>query len=143
MVKKPLARMASQNSNLPPAFLKQGTPSVGPAGFLCPPNSSPAVSSLQGGGTVSSSGHPEGQLGRARAVHTTGFPSAHLRLASRGPRPHVIPGVLFSMHHPGKLGASGERLEEAGSDVEFLLEGQELWLPKFSAGQQESIFLSP
>ena len=31
------------------------------------------------------------------------------------------------------------KAEEAGSDIEFLLEGQELWHPKFSAEQQRTV----
>lgn len=131
MVKKSLARMTSQNSNLPPAFLKQGTPSVGHASFLRSPCSTPAASSLQGEGTVSSSEHPKGQLGRAQGVHTTGLPSAHLQLALRGPRPQVIPGALFSTHHPGKLGASGERLKRLGQMWNFSWKDRSCGTPGF------------
>lgn len=74
---------------------------------------------------------PQGLARRAWGVHTTGPPSAHLRLASRGPRPHVIPGVLFSTHHPGKVGASGGRLTRLGQTWNFSWKDRSCGTPCF------------
>ena len=132
VVKKSLARMTSQNSNLPPVFLKQDTPSVGHTTLVSCALPTPPSSFLPAWGRdCVLIRAPQGLARRTGGVHTTGPPSEHLQLASRGPRPHVIPGVLFSTHHPGKLGASGERLTRLGQTWNFSWKDRRCGTPRF------------
>ena len=43
----------------------------------------------------------------------------------------MIPGVLFSTHHPGKLGVSGERLTRLGQMWNFSWKDRSCGTPRF------------